>query len=99
MVWTVLGPEFGDDDGKRAFIVQALYGLKSSGVAFRNHLAKCMNHLVWSPCRDDRDLRMKAETRDDGVLYWACILIYVDEIFCVHHDPGAPLVKLDEYSR
>jgi hypothetical protein len=41
---------------------------------------------------------MKAEIRpDDGVLYWAYILIYVDDILCVHHDPGAPLEKLDEY--
>jgi hypothetical protein len=38
-VWTVLGPEYGDDAGKRALIVRALYGLKSSGAAFRNHLA------------------------------------------------------------
>jgi hypothetical protein len=41
---------------------------------------------------------MKAETRpDDGVSYLAYILIYVDDILCVHHDPGSPLVKLDEY--
>jgi hypothetical protein len=41
---------------------------------------------------------MKAETLpDDGVLYWAYILIYVDDIICVHHGPGAPLVKLDKY--
>jgi hypothetical protein len=97
-VWTVLGPEFGDDTGKRALIVGALYGLKSSGAAFRNHLAQCMTHLGWHPFRDDRDLWMKAETcPDDGVLYWAYILIYVDDILCVHHDPGAPLEKLDEY--
>jgi hypothetical protein len=41
---------------------------------------------------------MKAETcPDDGVLYLAYILIYVDDILCVHHDPGSPLEKLDEY--
>jgi hypothetical protein len=41
---------------------------------------------------------MKAETRpDDGVLSWAYILIYVDDILFVHHYPGAPLEKLDEY--
>jgi hypothetical protein len=41
---------------------------------------------------------MKAETRpDDGVLYWAYILIYVDDILCVHYDPGSPLVNMDEY--
>jgi hypothetical protein len=41
---------------------------------------------------------MKAGTRpDDGVLYWAYILIYVYDILCVHHAPGSPLAKLDEY--
>jgi hypothetical protein len=96
--WTVLDPEFGDDAGKRALIVRALYGLKSAGAAFRNHLAECMKHLGWNPCRADRDLWMKAETRpDDGILYWAYILKYVDDILCVHNDPGASLIKLDEY--
>jgi hypothetical protein len=41
---------------------------------------------------------MKTETSpDDGVLYWAYILIYVDDILCVDHDPGALLANLDEY--
>jgi hypothetical protein len=94
----LLGPEVGDDAGKRALIVRALYGLKSAGAAFRNQLAECTKHLGWNPCRADRDLWMKAETRpDDGILYWAYILIYVDDILCVHHYPGAPLAKLDEY--
>jgi hypothetical protein len=97
-VWTVLCPEFGDDAGKRVLIVRALYGLTSAGTAFRNHLTECMKHLGWHPCRTDRDLWMKAETRpDDSVLYWGYILIYVDDILCVHHDPGSPLKKLDEY--
>jgi hypothetical protein len=34
---------------------------------------------------------------DDGALYWAYISIYVDDILCVHHDPGAPLANLDDY--
>jgi hypothetical protein len=54
--WTVLGPEFGDGARKRALIVRALYGLKSTGSYFRNHLAECMKHLGWNPCRADRDL-------------------------------------------
>jgi hypothetical protein len=94
----VSGPEFGDDAGKRALIVRALYRLKSASAVLRNHLAKCMKHLGSSLCRADRDLWMKVETSpDDGVLYWAYILIYVDVILCVHHESGAPLVKLDEY--
>jgi hypothetical protein len=55
-VWTVLGPEFGDNSGKRALIFRALYGLKSAGADFRNYLAECMKHLGWHPCRADRDL-------------------------------------------
>jgi hypothetical protein len=97
-VWTVLGQEFGDDAGRCALIVRYLYGLKSAGADFRNHLDECMKHLVWNPWRADGDLWMKAETRpDDGVLYWSYILIYVDDILCVHHDHVAPLAKLDEY--
>jgi hypothetical protein len=72
--------------------VRALYGLKSAGDAFRNHLTSCMDHLKWKPCLADRDLWMKEETRpDDGMKYWAYILIYVDDILCVHHDPGTSL--------
>jgi hypothetical protein len=69
-VWTVLGSEFGDDAGKRALIVSALYGLKSADAAFRNNVSECMKHLGWHTCCTDSDLCMKAETRpDDGVLY------------------------------
>jgi hypothetical protein len=41
---------------------------------------------------------MKEETRPDyGVKYWAYILIYVDGILCVHHDPGTSLAHIDKY--
>jgi hypothetical protein len=33
-IWTTLGPEFELDKGKKALVVCALYGLKSSGAAF-----------------------------------------------------------------
>jgi hypothetical protein len=48
-VWNVIGPEFGDDAGKRVVIVQSLYGMNYDGVALRNHLAECMKHLGWHP--------------------------------------------------
>jgi hypothetical protein len=60
-IWTVLGTEFGDDTGKRALIVRALYVLNSAGAAFRNQLDECTNHLGWNPCHADRELWMKAE--------------------------------------
>jgi hypothetical protein len=97
-VWTVLGPEFGDKAGKRALIVRALYGLKSAGAAFRNHLGSCMDHWGWKPCLAEQNLWMKEETHpDDDVKYWAYILIYVNNILCVHHDPGMSLAQIDKY--
>jgi hypothetical protein len=94
----VLDPEFGEDAGKRSLIVWALYDLKSAGAAFRNHLASCMDHLGWKPFLADRYLWMKEETRpDDGVKYWAYILIYVDDILCVHNYPGTSLAQIDKY--
>ena len=74
-VWTVLGPEFGPDAGRRAIIVRALYGLKSAGAAFRAHLASFMRQMGYTSCKADPDLWMKAVTRpDDNVRYYAYIL-------------------------
>ena len=58
-IWTTLGPEFGNDADKKAIIVRALYGLKSSGAAFRNHLAECMYNLGYKSCLADPDLWYK----------------------------------------
>jgi hypothetical protein len=97
-VWCILGPDFGEDAGKKALIVRALYGLKSTGAAFRNHLTECMKHFGWKSCRADRDLWMKRQiSPDDGFEYWAYILIYVNDILCMHHNPGDELVRLDKY--
>ena len=49
-IWTVLGKEFGTDQGKTAIIVRALYGLKSSGAAFHAHLAECMRSMGYTAC-------------------------------------------------
>ena len=48
VIHTTLGTEFGEDEGKTAIIVWALYGLASVGASFRNHLADCMRHLGYS---------------------------------------------------
>ncbi len=69
-IWTVLGPKFGSDAGKPAIVVRALYGLKSAGASFCNHLADCMKHLGFTPCLADPDLWMRAEVRPcDGFKY------------------------------
>jgi len=97
-IWCVLGPEFGADAGKRAIVVRSLYGLKSAGASFRNHMADCMRHLGWESCLADQDLWMKAEIRpSDGHKYYAYGLLYVDDILVVHHDSMLCLRKIDKY--
>jgi hypothetical protein len=57
-----------------------------------------MQNLGYKPCKADRDLWYKAETRpDDGTEYYAYILLYVDDCLCVHHDPTKALKELDKY--
>ena len=65
-IWTVLGKEFVTDQGKKAIIVRALYGLQYSGAAFRANLADCMRSMGYTPCRGDNDLCMKPEINPDG---------------------------------
>ena len=97
-IYTICGPEFGADAGKKAIIVRSLYGLKSAGASFRNHLADCMRHLGWEPCLADQDVWFKPETRpDDGYQYMAYALLYVDDILCVHHAAESAIREIDKY--
>jgi hypothetical protein len=41
-IWTICGPNFGPGNGRKALMIRALYGLKSSGATFHNHLASCL---------------------------------------------------------
>jgi hypothetical protein len=67
-VWTVLGPEWDSDAGKKAIIVQALYGLKSSDTAYHNHFASYLQSLRFTSCLADPDVWLCKSTRPDGVL-------------------------------
>jgi hypothetical protein len=97
-IWTVLGPEMGPDSGKRALIVRSLYGLKSAGASFRNHLVDCMPTIGYTPCLADPDLWYKEMIRpDDGHKYYAYMLLHVDDCLCIHHDGISALKELDKY--
>ena len=96
--WTTCGPEFGADEGKKALIVRAVYGHKSAGAAFRNHLAECMTTLGYKSCLADQDVWYKAMTRpEDKFHYYSYILLYVDDVLCVNHDAERELLKIDKF--
>jgi len=70
-IWTTLGKEFGDECGWKSVIVRALYGLKSSGAAFRAHLARCMHEMGYRSCPADPDLWQKEQTDQKDKKYYS----------------------------
>ena len=58
--YVIYGPKFGlENVGKVALIHWALYGGKSAGKDFRNHLRSCMRHLDFVSCPADPDVWMR----------------------------------------
>ena len=94
---TICGPEFGEHQGQTAILVRALYGLKSSGAAFRNHLATCMRMLGYTPCLADPDVWMRPEVRDDGYEYYGYVLLYVDDALVINHDGMKALMEINAH--
>ena len=91
-----IGLEFGSDCGKTAIVVRALYGLKSAGASFRNHLADCMRELGYVSCKADADVWLKAETRADGFKCYSYVLCYVDDVLCAHHNAMEQISKINK---
>ena len=92
------GAEFGSEAiGKKAIVKRALYGTKSAGRDFRNHLRDCMDHMGYMSCKADPDLWMRISKRSDGRDYYEYILLYVDDCLCVSEFPSESLKKLDKY--
>ncbi len=59
----------------------------SADAVFHAHLADCMQHLGYTSCSADLDLWYKeVKQPETGVAYYSYILIYVDDILCIHHD-------------
>jgi hypothetical protein len=66
-IYTILGPEFGPHwQGKKALVVRALYGLKSAGAAFCNHLASCLGHLGFTTSRGYPDDWFRPAVKPNG---------------------------------
>jgi hypothetical protein len=92
-----VGPElFGaEHEGKFAVIVRALYGLKSAGNSWRNHFATCIREdLGYAPTVADPDVYLKPETKPDGTKYYSYLIVYVDDILCIHDQPKRIMDKI-----
>ena len=98
-LWTIAGPEFGSDSGSVMIIVRALYGLKSSGAAWRAKLAETLDAMGYKPTEADPDVWMRRAVKPSGEEYWAYMLIYVDDCLHIHHDPDIDMTVLNGFYR
>ena len=75
---------------------KALHGLKSSGAAFRAHLAETLDAMGYKPSYADPDVWLRAAVKADGFQYYEYILCYVDDVLCISADPKKSMRRVQE---
>jgi hypothetical protein len=88
-IWFEGQIETGKDRGKVLIITRALYGLKSSGAAWRADLAATLRDLHFSSTQADPDVWIRsAET------HYEMVLVYVDDTLIFSKDPRTIMNQL-----
>jgi hypothetical protein len=91
------GDEWRADKDKVVVVVRALYGLKSSALQFRNHLADTLgNKLGFKSSLADPDLWYKAAVDSTGNKYYSYILVYVDDLLIIDKEPKKFMAQIQD---
>jgi hypothetical protein len=99
-VHTTLGIEFGQNmAGKTAILCKALYGLKSSGAAWRAHLANTLHDLQYRSSLADPDIWMRPSVKRNGEHYYEYVAVYVDDILVISESPKQTMDCLSKLYR
>lgn len=95
-VYTIAGIEFGEESGRIAVIVRALYGLKSSGAAWHTMFAQSpLSDLGFMSCKSDPDVWRRPAVKSNSFKYYEYILVYVDDCIIVSEHPKNILDKFE----
>ena len=90
--YIICGVEFGlKNVGKIALIKRALYGGKSAGRDFWEHLRSCMQFLNFQSCKADPNVWMWCAVKSDGGEYWEYVLLYCDDVLVISEHGEATL--------
>ena len=87
-IYTMEGPEFGSEGGLTMLVKEVLYGLKSSGAAFRAHLAKTITNIGFWLTKVDPDVWLCPAVKPGGSQYYEMVLVYVDNVIDIAHEPA-----------
>jgi hypothetical protein len=90
-IWFEGGIETGKDQGQVLIVTRALYGLKSSGAAWRADLAATLRDLKFTSSQADTDVWI----RSSGTLY-DMELVYVDDILVFAKKPKVTMDELGQ---
>jgi Reverse transcriptase (RNA-dependent DNA polymerase) len=90
-VYIIAGPEFGDRQGHTLVIVKALYGLKSSGLRWRERFADVLKEMGFSSSQAEPNIWM----RDKGDHY-EYIAVYIDDLVIASRKPNEIVRILEE---
>jgi hypothetical protein len=96
-LYCVARNEFGpEEEGENMLIVRALYGLKSSGVAYRAHFASNRLEMGFISCKADPDVWLRPATKSNGFEYYEYILTYLDNCLILSENPRKIVQVLEQ---
>ena len=95
-VWMKGGIEFGDMENETLIVEKALYGLKSSGAAFRAFLAQTFDKMGFTSSIADPDVWMRPAIKSDGEEYYEYIVCYVDDVLGISVDAKGLLKEIQK---
>jgi len=98
-IWTIAGPEFGEEQGSVMIIERALYGLASSGKQWRDMLADTLRSEGYRSSLADEGVWLKKSHKDTGEPYYEMVLCYVDDVLHISHKPKVLMEKLGSIYR
>ena len=82
------GEEWGANEGRVVLIVRALYGQKSSGAAWRAHLADTLGtKMTFTSSLADPDVWLKPMVKPNGEEYYVYIFVYTDDVLILDTHP------------
>ena len=70
---------------------------KSSGAAWRAHLANTLHLLGFSSCLADPDVWFRPATKPCGFQYYEYVLVYVDDLLVLSHQGELIMKSLEDF--
>ncbi len=88
-IWFEGSVETGEDRGKVLIVMRALYGLKSSGAAWRADLAATLRDMNFTSSQADPDVWIRS-----AATHYDMVFVYVDDILVFAKDPKTTMNEL-----